>query len=78
MRQLSKKEIKKFFKNQIYRKQEIVLVLDNIQYERNLASIFRTAEAAGVKKIFLTGITPKPPFTKDGQNVSRHKENLIE
>ncbi len=50
MKKLSKKEIKKFFKEERYRKQEIVIVLDNLQYPRNVASIFRTAEAAGVKK----------------------------
>jgi len=27
----------------------------------NVGSIFRTADAAGVRKIFLCGITPKPP-----------------
>lgn len=27
----------------------------------NVGSIFRTADAAGVSKLYLTGITPKPP-----------------
>ena len=39
----------------------IYLVLDNIRSMENVGSIFRTADAAGVKKIFLCGITPKPP-----------------
>lgn len=78
MKQLTKKEIKKFFKNQIHRKHEIVLLLENIQYEKNLASIFRTAEAAGVKKIYLTGITPQPPFKENVEHVSRSKEKLLD
>lgn len=39
----------------------ISLILDNIRSMENVGSIFRTADAAGVDKIFLCGITPKPP-----------------
>ena len=39
----------------------IYLVLDNIRSMENVGAIFRTADAAGVKKIYLCGITPKPP-----------------
>src|SRR3990167_8131712 len=39
---------------------EIYLVLDNIRSRENVGSIFRTADGAGVKKIFLCGITPQP------------------
>ena len=45
-------------------KREIYLVLDNIRSRENVGSIFRTADAVGVKKIFLCGITPKPPHEK--------------
>jgi len=41
-------------------KKEIYLVLDNLRSKENVGSIFRTADAAGVKKIFLCGITPQP------------------
>jgi len=34
--------------------------LDNIRSAYNVGSIFRTADAAGVSKIFLCGITPTP------------------
>lgn len=40
---------------------EIYLILDNIRSMENVGSIFRTADAAGVAKIILCGITPKPP-----------------
>ncbi|MEX1028363.1 MAG: TrmH family RNA methyltransferase [Candidatus Paceibacterota bacterium] len=36
------------------------LVLHNIRSAHNVGSIFRTADAAGVEKIFLTGYTPTP------------------
>lgn len=38
----------------------IVLILHNIRSVFNVGSIFRTADAFGVKKIFLTGYTPDP------------------
>ena len=45
-------------------KREIFVILDNIRSRENVGSIFRTADAAGVKKIFLCGITPTPPHDK--------------
>ena len=42
-------------------KQKILyLILHNIRSVYNAASVFRTADGAGVKKIYLTGYTPKP------------------
>ena len=43
---------------------EIILILDNIRSRENVGSIFRTADAAGVSKIYLCGITPIPPHEK--------------
>lgn len=40
---------------------EIVLVLPDIRSTFNVGSFFRTADAAGVKKIVLCGITAQPP-----------------
>lgn len=39
----------------------IYLVLDNIRSLLNIGAIFRTADAVGVKKIYLCGITAYPP-----------------
>lgn len=36
------------------------LILHNIRSLHNVGSIFRTADAAGVEKIYLCGITPAP------------------
>lgn len=45
-------------------KRQVVLILDNIRSRENVGSIFRTADAAGVSKIYLCGITPTPPHEK--------------
>lgn len=39
---------------------ELALVLYNIRSVHNVGSIFRTAEAAGAKAIYLAGVTPVP------------------
>ncbi|MGB6151655.1 MAG: RNA methyltransferase [Pricia sp.] len=43
------------------RKTPMVLVLDNIRSLNNIGSVFRTADAFLVEKIFLCGITATPP-----------------
>ena len=77
MKALSKKEAKKLFKEIPAREREIVLMLENIQYARNVAGIFRTADAAGVNKMYLTGISQHPPFGKEMKQVSRSKEKSV-
>ncbi len=49
---------------------EIILILDNIRSAHNVGSIFRTADAAGVAKIYLCGYTPKPVFSINNQVLS--------
>lgn len=39
---------------------QIFLILNNIRSCENVGSIFRTADAVGIKKIFLCGYTPQP------------------
>ena len=38
----------------------MIVILDNIRSLHNAGSIFRTADAAGIEKIYLAGITPEP------------------
>ena len=45
-------------------KKEVRVILHNIRSRENVGSIFRTADAAGVSKIYLCGITPTPPHEK--------------
>jgi tRNA G18 (ribose-2'-O)-methylase SpoU len=49
------------------------LILHNIRSTYNVGSIFRTAEACGVSKIFLTGYTPKPvdKFDREVKAISK-------
>jgi tRNA G18 (ribose-2'-O)-methylase SpoU len=42
------------------KKHPIFLILHNIRSVVNVGAMFRTAEAAGVSKIYLTGYTPAP------------------
>jgi len=39
---------------------EIYIILVNIRSVYNVGAIFRTADACGISKIFLTGYTPQP------------------
>lgn len=63
MKKVKNEELKRLtveeFKSK--KKQSIVLVLDNIRSMHNVGSAFRTADAFLVEKIFLCGITAKPP-----------------
>lgn len=42
-------------------KKDFYVILQNIRSLHNVGSIFRTSDAFGVTKIYLTGITGKPP-----------------
>lgn len=42
----------------------IVAILHNVRSALNVGSMFRTADAAGVEKIYLTGYTPTPEHEK--------------
>ncbi len=43
------------------KKSPIIIVLDNIRSLNNIGSVFRTADAFLIKKIYLCGITASPP-----------------
>lgn len=53
---------------------KIYLVLDNIRSRENVGSIFRTSDAAGVVKIYLCGITPRP--TTNGQRPTTETDKI--
>src|SRR5437868_13516878 len=67
----------------IARKSDIRILLDNIRSVHNVGSIFRTAEAAGVSKIYCSGTTPVPVDRfgrkrKDFAKVSLGAEEMVE
>ena len=41
-------------------RKEYTLILHNVRSAHNVGAIFRTADAAGINKIYLTGYTPAP------------------
>ncbi len=45
-------------------KEEFVLVLPDIRSAHNVGAMFRTADGAGVDKIYLCGYTASPPHTQ--------------
>lgn len=63
MKKLSMEELERLspeeYKN--VKKSPIVLILDNIRSLNNVGSAFRTADAFRIEKIYLCGITGKPP-----------------
>ncbi|MBD3363215.1 tRNA methyltransferase [Candidatus Dojkabacteria bacterium] len=77
MKQLTKTEIKRFKKKTSKHNKNIVIIAENVQYAKNVASLFRIADAVKVQKIILTGISRKPPFGKGLRKVSRNKEKSV-
>lgn len=57
-------------------KKEIYIILHNIRSRFNVGSIFRTADGAGISKIYLCGITPAPPHPKIAK-VALGAENFV-
>lgn len=43
---------------------EVIVILDNIRSTYNVGAIFRSADAIGIDKIYLSGITPTSPNPK--------------
>jgi tRNA G18 (ribose-2'-O)-methylase SpoU len=54
-------------------KKQAVVILDNIRSKQNVGSIFRTADCAGVSKIYLCGTTPCPKdrFGRDVSEIAK-------
>ena len=53
-----------------------ILILDNIRSAHNVGSIFRTADGAGVSKIYLCGYTPTP-IDRFGREVAEIKKTSL-
>lgn len=47
-------------------KHEIAVLLHNVRSAHNVGSVFRTADAAGIARVYLTGYTP-PPIDRFGR-----------
>ncbi len=44
--------------------EKFIIILPNIRSAHNVGAMFRTADGAGVEKIYLTGYTPCPPHPR--------------
>lgn len=58
MKELGRKSVKEF---QNAQKVPLVIVLDDVRSLHNVGSVFRTADAFSVEKVWLCGITAQPP-----------------
>ena len=63
MRKLKNSELKRISSAEFkkVKKTPIILVLDNVRSAMNVGSVFRTADAFIIEKIYLCGITATPP-----------------
>ncbi len=62
-RKLLNRELNRLTVNDFKRTEKFnyVVILDNIRSMNNVGSVFRTSDAFKCEKIYLCGITPKPP-----------------
>ena len=58
-------------------KTPLILILDNIRSLKNIGSVFRTADAFLIEKIYLCGITASPPH-KDIQKTALGATDSVE
>lgn len=63
MRKLKNEELNRLNVNEFKQaeKTPIIIVLDNIRSLNNIGSVFRTSDAFLIEKIYLCGITARPP-----------------
>ena len=56
--------------------EEFYVICDNIRSLENIGSVFRTADALGVSKIYLCGISGKPPHSKISKTALGAEKNV--
>ncbi|MBF9221918.1 RNA methyltransferase [Hymenobacter ruricola] len=57
-------------------KSPVALVLDNVRSMHNVGAIFRTADAFALQKIYLCGITPRPPHREITKTALGSEESM--
>ena len=72
--ELDRKSVEEFKEAE---KTPIIVILDNIRSLNNIGSVFRTADAFLIQKIYLCGITAKPPH-KDIQKTALGATDTVE
>ncbi|MGB0885048.1 MAG: RNA methyltransferase [Chitinophagales bacterium] len=67
-------------------KTPLIIILDDIRSLNNIGSVFRTSDAFKIKKIYLCGITAKPPHREIQKTALgatetvewEHRENILD
>ncbi len=79
MRKLKNEELNRLSveEYQSVEKAKLILILDNIRSLNNIGSVFRTADAFRIQKIYLCGITAQPPH-RDIQKTALGATDSIE
>ncbi|PLX11057.1 MAG: RNA methyltransferase [Marinilabiliales bacterium] len=79
MRKLKNSELNRLSINEFKKsaKTPLVVIMDNIRSLNNIGSVFRTSDAFLVEKIYLCGITAKPPH-KDIQKTALGATDSVE
>ncbi len=60
----------------VFMEKKLSLILHDIRSAYNVGAIFRSADGAGVSKIFLSGYTPCPRCDEDVEKVQTKKDKL--
>jgi 23S rRNA (guanosine2251-2'-O)-methyltransferase len=74
MEELNRKTVDEF---KVSKKNPVTVVLDNIRSMHNVGSVFRTADAFLVEKVYLCGYTPVPPH-RDIQKTALGATDTVE
>lgn len=79
MRKLKNEELHRLSVNEFREAEKIpfVLVLDNVRSLNNVGSAFRTADAFILEKIYLCGITGKPPHREINKTALGATESVV-
>ena len=72
--ELNRKSVKGF---RISKKMPLIIVLDNVRSLNNIGSVFRTADAFLIEKIYLCGITASPPHKDIHKTALGATENVL-
>ncbi len=79
MKPLIGTDLKRFLRNykRSHRPQrQVAALLQSVEYPVNVGSIFRTADAAGVAQLVLSGLTPTPPHPTI-EKIGRYKSGGV-
>lgn len=72
--ELNRKSVKDF---RVSKKMPLIIVLDNVRSLNNIGSVFRTADAFLIKRIYLCGITASPPHKDIHKTALGATENVL-